>query len=173
MWAGLERKDVLTFMATAQHLADRGILVRIEIELDPDEEPQRVLYALPRVKLWIDEELPEIKSDGYVHGALNPSEQAESLFYDVVSGKSPLDMAPKCMKPDEDGVWELRTHDLRFFGFFWRKGVFVMTSADTKAKCIKVNGLASGHRNNAIYFRGGLDLDEPKFVPGSNPNDVL
>lgn len=160
-------------MATAQQLEASGELVRIEVELDDDEVPLRLVYALPRVIDWMKNVLPSLETDGYVAGANRPAEQAEALIYDVIIGKSPLAMAPRCMKPTEAGIWELRTFDLRFFGFFWRKGVFVMTSAETKAKCLKHQGLASGHRNFAILQRGRLDLDPPKFVPGSTIDDVL
>jgi hypothetical protein len=160
-------------MATAQQLEALGELVRIEIELDPDEVPQRLIYALPRVIDWMSKVLPGLTTDGYFPGAAAPAEQAEALLYEVISGRSPSAMPPHCMLPNTEGIWELRTHDLRFFGFFWKRGVFVMTSAETKAKCLQVSGLASGHRNNAVQFRDRLDLDEPKFVPGSDPAHVL
>ena len=160
-------------MTTAQQLEAEGTLVRIEIELDPDEVPQRLIYALPRVIVWLDKVLPAIETDGYIPGANHPSEQADSMFYDFISGKTVFDMPPHNMEPANTGVWELRTHDLRFFGFFWRKGVFIATSADTKAQCAKITGLYSGHRDNCSYFQNCLDLDPPKFVPGSKPEDVL
>lgn len=160
-------------MATAQHLEALGELIRVEIELDPDEQHLRLVYALPRAIEWMDVVLPGLKTDGYFPGANRPIEQVEALLYEFVSGKSAFDMAPHCMKPEDSGIWELRTYDVRFFGFFWRKGVFLMTSADTKAKCKEISGLASGHRNNAMYFRDRLDLDPPKFVPGSETEDVL
>lgn len=159
-------------MATEQQLDALGIIVLIEVELDPDEQPQRLIYALPSVIEWMENELPGLETDGYIEGALRPKEQAAVLFYDVISGKDPLTMAPRCMMPNKHGVWELRTHDLRIFGFFSRKGVFIATSADTKARC-KVTGTYGKHRRDAVQARETLDLDPPKFVPGSTLADVL
>jgi hypothetical protein len=113
-----ERKVVLTLMATVQQLETRGELVGIEVELDPDEEPQRLIYALPSVIEWMDDVLPGLETDGYIPGANRPIEQAEAQFYSFVSGKTTFEMPPHPMRPEEHGVWVLRTHDLRFFGFF-------------------------------------------------------
>lgn len=105
-------------MATVQQLETRGELVRIEVELDPDEEPQRLIYALPSVIEWMDDVLPDLETDGYIPGANRPIEQAEAQFYSFVSGKMTFEMPPHPMRPEEHGVWVLRTQDLRFSDFF-------------------------------------------------------
>lgn len=158
-------------MATPQELVARGLLVPIEVELDPDEQPQRLIYAYPRAKTWMENVLPCLQTDGYFEGAASPSEQADALLYEIVSGKSSWEMPPKCLYPTSDGAWELRTHDLRFFGWFWRKGVFIMTSVETKQMCLK--GYYTGHKNQSLHDRNMLDLDPPKFVAGSELDDVL
>jgi hypothetical protein len=159
-------------MATAQGLAGCSLLVRVEIALDPDEQPQRMVYVLPAVRDWMATVLPNLASDGYFPGAATPFEQADALLYDFVIGKPAFEMAPRCMRPCERGVWELRTYDLRFFGFFWRRGIFIATSADTKARC-KTPGAYAQHRSNAVRTRDELDLDPPKFMTGSDPDDIL
>ncbi|WP_347140988.1 hypothetical protein [Paracoccus sp. SSK6] len=158
-------------MPTPQSLEERGLLVKIEVELDPDEQPQRLMYAHARVITWLEEVLPELESDNYVPGALKPEDQADALFYQFISGTAPMQMAPNCLRPEEDGVWELRTHDLRFFGWFWRKGVFIIAAAEQAKRCKDLN-LYAGYRNQSKYDRENLDLDPPKFTNGAL-SDVL
>jgi hypothetical protein len=67
---------------------------------------------------------------------------ADALFNTFLSGGDVRSFPPKCLQPVEDGVWELRTHDLRFFGWFWRRGVFVTAEADTKANASQMGMLA-------------------------------
>jgi hypothetical protein len=115
--------------------------------------------------------LPRLKTDGYIPGAATPSEQMDFLLYQFISGKPITSMPPKCMLPESEGIWELRTHDLRFFGWFWRKGVFVISSAETKARC-KTVGVYGRCRLQARRDRDRLELDLPKFVNG-RLEDVL
>ncbi len=170
--ADIDQSGLLIYMTTAQGLAGAGLLVRVEIALDPDEQPQRLVYVLPAVRDWMATILPNFASDGFVSGAATPFEQADALLYDFIIGKAAFEMAPRCMRPRAHGVWELRTYDLRLFGFFWRRGVFIATSADTKARC-KAQGAYAEHRSNAMRTRDELDLDPPKFMIGSDPDDVL
>jgi len=160
-------------MPTPQELEAQGILKKLEVELDPDEQPQRLIYALPRVIKWMTDELPNLSSDGYFPDAPSPAEQTETLLYQVIVGKNSWEMAPKCLRPELNGIWELRTFDLRFFGWFWKRGIFIMSAVETKEKCIRVQGLYYGHKTQSQRDRELLDLDSPKFITGSKPEDVL
>ena len=119
--ADIDQSGLLIYMTTAQGLAGIGLLVRVEVALDPDEQPQRLVYVLPAVRDWMATILPNLASDGFVSGAATPFEQADALLYDFIIGKAAFEMAPRCMRPRAHGVWELRTYDLRLFGFFWRR----------------------------------------------------
>jgi len=158
-------------MPTPQSIEEQGLLVQLEVDLDPDEQPQRLLYAHGRVVEWLEEILPNLETDNYVPGALRPEDQADALFYQFISGSTSMQMAPNCLKPEQEGVWELRTHDLRLFGWFWRKGVFIFTAIDQAKRCKDLN-LYAGYRNQTKHDRENLDLDPPKFTPGGL-SDVL
>jgi hypothetical protein len=157
-------------MATAQQLEASGLLALIEIELDPDEPIERMIYVWPTVAEWLRDVLPGIETDGFIPGANSPKEQAEALFYEFVRGGNSFEMLPHCVRPPEAGIWVLRTYDLRFFGFFWRKGVFVMTGAARKIDCVD---RYNGYLTEGSYRRGTLDLDQPKFLSGNELSDVL
>ena len=145
----IDARDWLTYMATIGELCRQGVVELIEVELEPGEQPERLVYCHPRVVNWLETVLPTLQTDGYIAGALTPSEQAETLLYQFIAGRSLSAMPPKSMRPETAGIWELRTYDLRFFGWFWKKGVFVLSSIETKAKCLRIRGLYEGHRDQS------------------------
>lgn len=159
-------------MATIAELCGRGIVEQIEVELEAGELPERLVYCHPRVVKWLENVLPTLQTDGYIAGALTPSEQAATFLHQFIAGRPISSMPPRTMRPESDGIWELRTHDLRFFGWFWKKGVFVLSAIDTKARCVKIQGLYGGYREQSKTDRDTIDLDEPKYILGEI-EDVL
>ena len=103
-----------------------------------------------------------------------PVEQLDDLMEVFCSG-SPLTYGWqfKCLTHVAEGVWELKTADVRLFGWFHKKDCFIAAVADT-ADRIKTHKLYEGYgRIEVINFRKALDLDDPKFIPGDNPHDVV
>ena len=154
-------------MATTKQLVDSGRLVKVEGNLLPHQLPQRCIYALPRAIRWMNNDLPTIRTDGVVEGALEPLEQADALINDFLSGIPPdmWVMAPHLMHPHENGVWELRTPDLRFFGWFWRRGIFILSAIGTAEMC-KQRNLYHGYQTQCLHDMRALDLDPPCFTDG-------
>ena len=58
-------------------------------------------------------------------------------------------------------------------GWFYIVDTFVAVCADTKQRLVDIPGLYGGYRDSVVRFRDGLPLDDPKFIPGSNPDDVI
>lgn len=73
----------------------------------------------------------------------------------------------------DKGVWELKTRDLRLFGWFHKRDCFVCSAIDDATKVKGPPRLYNGYRDQAGHDRDTLDLDEPKFVQGDDPNDVV
>jgi hypothetical protein len=48
----------------------------------------------------------------------------------------------------------------------------VAAVADTAYRCKKFD-LYAGYAGEVVRFRNALDLDEPKFIPGDDPNAVV
>ncbi len=71
-----------------------------------------------------------------------------------------------------DGIWELKTPDLRIFGWFVKRDQFVGWAADATEK-IKKHNLYHGYAREAGHFRDNLNLDPPKFVQGDKPDAVV
>ena len=82
------------------------------------------MYGFPNCKKWIDEEVPKLNS-GRLDADLTPSEQLDNLLHRWISGQ-PMryDRAFKDLMPPEDEVWEMKTADLRIFGWIYRPRVY-------------------------------------------------
>jgi hypothetical protein len=61
---------------------------------------------------------------------------------------------------------------LRIFGWFHAKDCFIGYRAE-HADFVKKHNLYYGLASEAARFRDQLDLDEPKFIPGDDPNVIL
>ena len=126
---------------------------------------------------WITNILPGLASD--FGSPLSPLEQFDTYAQVYASGL-PLVFdqqfkvfQPRAIEPLGDGVWYLKTTDLRIFGWFWKRDCFVGVVADTAYRC-KFYNLYQDYRTLTVpRFRNGLQLDEPKFIAGTDPNAVI
>lgn len=163
-------------MATIAELEGSGELHRFDPALDPDEQELRLMYTSSKLKEWVTNELPKLDSQWDV--ANSPEMQFEE-YMDVYASGLPLTLdrqikafQPKVLEPIGDGVWYLKTPDLRVFGWFYAKDCFIGVVADT-AERVKTYNLYQGYRGEVVHFRNALDLDEPKFIPGTDPDVVI
>ncbi|MEO9168124.1 MAG: hypothetical protein ABI230_06955 [Aestuariivirga sp.] len=150
-------------------------MTKLTVELDPDEQIFRSIYAFPRALTWIETVLDGLQTDGHHHGALSPADQFENLLYEYIKGGTDFDLPPHTMRPnpETDGIWEICSHDLRLFGWFWKNSQFILSAVDTAQRCHSIQGLHRGYRDQTIYDRDHLDLDEPKFISGSDLANVF
>jgi hypothetical protein len=163
-------------MATLSELVAAGDLHKYDPELPPNEFELRTFLGSDRVAKWAVKELPALARD--LDSELTP-EQAFSALMETFCGGTELEI-PKDFHPmrpvgkgkNEQGIWELRTRDLRIFGWFPVRDVFVAVSAHT-AKKVKDLDIYPGLVLEAVSFRDKLDLDEPKFIKGDDPNAVV
>lgn len=158
-------------MATLAQLDIRKELRRLGGGLVLREQAIGRLYAFPHVTAWFDRELPKLDQNDQ-HGSQSCTEQLDELMHDFVTGEN-LDYYARShsMRPREPGVWELKTPDLRLFGWFHARLTFVVAEVDTMARC-KEHDLYAGYRESVVRRREKLPLDEPKFITGTY-DDVL
>lgn len=150
-------------MSTITEAASSGQIVKVTMR---GALEFRSIYALPKVIQWMRADLPNLESDGYVEGALAPSQQLHQQIKAFVRGDSPDNwMIPKLLRPTEHGVWEMRTYDLRVFGWFYRKGTFIISSILPAAEC-KERDLYLASIQNAVKDREALELAPPPFEEG-------
>ena len=131
-----------------------------------------MLHAGPKLVAWIQDDLPDLESTWKIEQS--PAEQLDDLMQVFCSGE-PLTVGWqfKSLVHLADGVWELKTADLRIFGWFHQKDCFIAVIADTADRTKQYKLYAPYARVEVVGFRDALDLDPPKFVPGDNPHDVV
>jgi hypothetical protein len=158
-------------MATLLDLVARNALFKIDPALDGAGQEFRCIYAAPRLKDWLQGDLLALESTWKIEAT--PAEQVAELVEHFCSGETLCyEWQFKPLTHIRDGVWELKTADIRIFGWFWKKDWFIGVAANPKDH-IKRHNLYNGHTNEVERFRCALDLDEPKFVRGDNPHDVV
>jgi hypothetical protein len=158
-------------MATISSLVERDELVRIDPQLEPNEQEHRLVYALPTVIPRLSDELPSWTSIWQVEQ--DPIQQFDALLEVFCSGETLIfDRRFKPLNHLGEGVWELKTADLRLFGWFPVKDIFMLTCIDTATK-VKTYNLYPGYAGEVVRQRNALPLNDPKFVVGEDPRDVV
>jgi hypothetical protein len=162
---------MLTYMATLEDLVAMGHLLPHRADLDNGELPDRAVYFDPAFDSGFGAKLPLLSR---LHGRkLTPHEQAEQLLYDFVIGR-PMAYSVDYRKLDplSAHAWELKTPDVRLFGWFPRRANLVIVSGELKDNLPTFKAY-SPFIQEVIAFRGGLDLDEPKSVTGVTHDEIL
>lgn len=158
-------------MATLIHLAQQNQLIKLEAALSWREQEDRRIYLFPKAKDWMEQTLPGEVSDRGLE--TSPLEQLDEFMTHYCSGRElTYERQFRPINHIDNGIWELKTADVRLFGWFAAKDCFICTAGDTKYRILEYR-LVPGYRDEAVRFRDALDLDEPKFVTGDDPNDVI
>jgi hypothetical protein len=158
-------------MATLLDLERRGDVAKLDAALAPGQQEWRRIYVRPRVETWMANVLPGLPSALGLE--VSPIEQLDAFLEIYCSGDSIMyERQFKPLRHIDSGVWELKMPDLRMFGWFHVRDCFVCTDCDCATR-VKSHQLYSGYRDQAVRFRDSLDLDDPKFIVGDDPNAVV
>lgn len=158
-------------MATILDLIGTGALFKLDPGLDGPGQEFRCIYTSPRLKTWMQNDLLRLESTWNLE--ISPAEQlAEMLEHFCSGGALMYGWQFKPLVHIRDGVWQLKTADIRMFGWFVRKDCFIGVAANL-ADTIKRHDLYRGYVGEVARYRDALDLNEPKFIPGDNPHDVV
>jgi hypothetical protein len=158
-------------MATILELEKAGALFKYDAVLGRRQQEFRRFYASERLKNWMQKDLLAANSTWGIES--RPAEQLDAILNVFISGDVlTFNWDIKPIRPIGAAVWELKTQDLRLFGWFPIFDCFVGVAADLTQN-VKDHNLYSGYRNEVVRFRDKLELDEPKFLPGEFPNDVV
>jgi hypothetical protein len=158
-------------MATLLGLVQQERLFRFDPELGRNEMEVRRIFLLPPARNWLVEVLPTIGSTWNIEES--PAEQLDALVYEFCSGKRlKIGNRFKSLIHLGDGIWELKTADLRLFGWFVAKDCFVVSDCDQTDRIKRVN-LYKGYCEQAVRRRDALELDGPKYIGGDKPDDVV
>ena len=116
-------------MATLFQLKDIGALVKIDPSLEAGELEHRLIYATPICWNRIENELGGYASTWSIEET--PIQQFDALLEVFCSGETlTFDRRFKPLNHLGAGIWELKTADLRLFGWFAHRDCFVATTID-------------------------------------------
>lgn len=153
-------------MATAPHIANRGDLVRWELDPTDRRQVERLLFLTPDMERWMQETLRLEPIDW--GRDISPLEQVASMFDQIVGDirfRGVGDFVR--LQPQYQGIYELKVTDVRVFGWFPARRMFIACSGEMKKRTKGNFRLVKEHIRAAIRCRDTLDLDEPKFVTGA------
>ena len=165
-------------MATIRELCERGTLIHLKVQLKRFEYDMRCMYASAECRNWLDQELKLLTAVD--SGNLPPRQQFVTILRDFITGKSfdyPRDF--RRLRPIAEDVYELKTPDLRIFGWFPVRDSFVAVTVcsieDVKTKTQKNwnSDLYQPYIDIVIKYRNDLDMDHPKYKQGAEYNDVI
>lgn len=159
-------------MTTFDSLLATGSIVKVEIPLDARSQTQRLLYATPSFVDWLSE-LMSSDPPSPLGADMTPTEQLDFLLFMYVSGQRlTYSRQFRAIRPEPHAVWELKTVDLRIFGWFLRKDCFVCVFGDW-ADHVKDHDLYRGYRLEIRRLRRELGVGKELCVEGIDPDDVL
>lgn len=159
-------------MATLVELCESGVLDTID-PLEPDELPWRILYATTDFLHWAATVLPVLPHNP-LYDKLTPIEQVFAVFAEYVSGDDFLTdrRFKKLSWTPEHHVWQIKTEEVRIFGWVPKKNVFICCFGDS-ADRIKTEDSYGRYIAQTVYTRNNLQLDEPRFVESKSYEDVI
>src|SRR5258708_36537371 len=105
-------------MPTIADLVDSGAIVKIDVDLAPRDQPLRLLYGTPQFIAWLRDVLDGAQPSRQL-GHTSITEQIDDLFYSFLSGEQLIFTKQfRVVRAEENAVWELKTPDIRVFGWF-------------------------------------------------------
>lgn len=156
-------------MATLHKLVVAGMLVPITVPLDDRELPERSIYGLPAFHHWLANDLPNLEP-GRLRASESPKEQLDFLMYKWIAGKEIIyNRMFKDLMPMKDEIWEMKTADIRVFGWIYKPLIFMAVFGDYADLYKGPNAKATyeAAKQKVKASRASLNLDEPKFTPGA------
>lgn len=162
---------VLTCMSTMATLISKGTLQSVNMGLLGDELAERGLFGTQRLFRFLGEDLPKIPSQDSV---LSTEEQTANLFGRFLTNRPFILRSPiSPIRHLRDAIWEMKTLDVRLFGWFVERDCLVLDSG-CDVKLLKSGKLNySGFINQTSYVRKNLGFEAADYIQGTTPNDIL
>jgi hypothetical protein len=158
---------MLTHMSTFDSLVAAKSLIQVVLSLPRGQFHERKIYAYPECVEWMKSVRQMVT--GRVASDFTPQEQLVERLRQWMSGDSIVyDRMFHDMEPRAENVWEMKTADLRIFGWMYKPKVFVAVRggyADDYKEPTKIKNYADD-RNEVLKARDALPLDGEKFAEG-------
>ena len=159
-------------MTTIEELVEANVISRIQVEMHSRDQELRLLYGTPDFIDWLGR-LAKGAGPEQRLGEATAAEQVDDLFNTFLSGLPLVYMKQfRSIRSEKNAVWELKTPDVRIFGWFLKKDCFVAVFGNW-ADVIKDHDLYRGYRISIRRLRRELGVGENLCVQGVMPGDVL
>jgi hypothetical protein len=146
-------------------------VTRVTIPLGWGEFDERKFYGLPSFMNDLQNVIPGLRA-GRLNAPHSPSDQMDDILRKWITGK-PMryDRWLKDLSPQSSETWEMKTADLRIFGWIYQPKIFVAAFTGYTDHYKPQRGRRpiesyDDARDRIVEIRNRLDLDEPKFATG-------
>jgi hypothetical protein len=158
-------------MSTISNLLGSGTLKPVSLGLLDDELADRGLFGTSRLFGFLETNLPSIESRDV---ALSAEEQVANLLGRYLTNRPLILKSPiSPLRHLDRAVWELKTLDVRIFGWFVSKDVMVI-DAGCDVKLLKSEKLNySGFIAQTEYVRRSLGFKVTEYIQGDQAHDIL
>ena len=155
-------------MATIDSLIRQGLLVKYEPELPGPALQERVIYMTPYFQDWAEDDLKRHKPSKGTH--LGPFYQLIDRFDIFCRGEFfEADRMFKMLLPKASAVWEMKTVDVRIFGYFVHKDCFIAVDGQLKS-ALRHSSRYQKHIGHVVQIRNRLGLH---WLKGAAYGDVI
>lgn len=152
-------------------------LTLIKIPLGRREFADRQFYAMPSFVRFLRETLP-VANVGVLGARETPKAQMDTLLRKWIAGKPMAqNRAFSNLRPTTQAVWEMKTVDLRVFGWIYRPKVFIAAFVGLADDYKSQRGQPPKEsyddaRDRVVWIRNQLNLDPPSHTTGAY-NDLV
>ncbi len=158
-------------MSTIDTLLEAETLKSVSLGLLEGELPERGLFGTERFREFVAATLPAIPSQDVM---LSSAEQVSGLLGRFLRNKPFVLRSPLSpVRALQDAVWELKTLDVRIFGWFTSRDCMVVDFGCDVKKLKNGEFNYSGCINQTRYTRTSLGFADNEFIQGTNVHDVL
>lgn len=127
-------------------LLARRLIERVPVLLGPRDQQYRQLFWTKEVSRWLDD-----YSDLPTRSLVSLPLQANQAFADFISGR-PMTGMTKCDPPAGEGVWKLKTPDLRIFGWAFDINAMILGGIELKRTLLAPGPPKDKHVGKAVVL---------------------
>lgn len=156
---------MLTYKATIDRLIRDDRLIKYEPELTGSAVAERVIYMTPHFLDWWGKVLIHRRPTRGL--SLSPYDQLFGRFDEFCIGREfEYGRMFKNLEPKANAVWEIKTTDVRVFGFFVQRDCFVAITGEMK------NALRRYEKHIGIVLEVRRKLQLP-WIAGREHDNVI
>ena len=105
-----------------------GALSAVPVILGPRDQKNRLLYWTPELEAWCRQITATVRS----RSLLSLSEQINLVFAEFISGRPMTSGLARCDPPKGEGIWRLKTTDVRLYGWAPARHTMILAAGELK-----------------------------------------